>query len=208
MRLNRISACLLAVLCFGASAPVSLALPQQAAPASPAWGLPQLMSALKQVKSASGRFIERKTLKMLSVPLVSSGTLTYIAPDHMQKVTLSPKPQRFVLDGDHVTITGGADKQSHTFSLTDDPQIAGLVEGIRSTLAGDLPTLDRFYVVRFSGNAMAWQLQLQPKDAALARFVKQIRILGSQDRIQTIDTEESNGDHSEMSITEDVRHAR
>lgn len=186
---------------------VSLAFAQQAALGPPGWGLPQLMHALKQVKSASGRFIERKTLHMLSVPLMSFGTLTYVAPDHMQKITLSPKPQRFVLDGDHVTITGGVDKQSHTFSLTDDPQVAGLVEGIRATLAGDLPMLNRFYMVRLSGNAADWQLQLHPKDAALDRFVKQIRIFGSRDRIHTIDTEESNGDHSEMSITEDVRYA-
>jgi hypothetical protein len=208
MRLNRVSACLLAAFCIGGSTLAIPALAQQAAQVSPAWGLSQLMLALKRVKAASGRFIERKTLHMLSAPLVSSGTLTYVAPDHMQKVTLSPKPQRFVLDGDHVTISGGADQQSHTFLLTDYPQIAGLVEGVQATLAGDLPRLSRFYVVHLSGNAADWQLQLQPKGAALARFVKQIRILGSQDRIHEIDTEESNGDHSEMSVTEDVRYAR
>ncbi|MGH6975846.1 MAG: LolA-related protein [Stellaceae bacterium] len=207
MGLSRVGIWLCVALCawLAATTPVAAAGP---AAAADDWGLPQLMQELAQVKSASAQFTERKTMHTLSAPLVASGTLGYVAPDLIQKVTLAPVPERFVLDGDKIVMTGGPDGQVHKFSLTDYPQIGGLVEGIRATLAGDLPTLGRFYTVQLTGSAADWQLLLQSKDADLVRFVKWIRIQGSGNRIEAIATENSDGDHSEMSIVEDVSNAR
>jgi len=207
IRLSRVVVRLAAVLYAVAAAGATSVAAQPAAQTAD-WGLPQLMQDLAQVKAASAQFTERKTVHMLSAPLVTSGTLNYIAPDRMQKITVSPKLERFVLDGDQVTIAGGPDHQVHTFSLADYPQIGGLVEGIRATLAGDLAALDRFYVVQLSGDPSNWQLLLQPKDNDLTRFVKWIRIVGSQDRILDVETEDTDGDHSDMSIVEDAGDAR
>lgn len=173
----------------------------------PPWGLSQLMASLGQVRAASGQFTERKTMHMLTQPLISQGRLAYVAPGHIEKTTLSPVPERLVMDGDRVTIASGPNNDTQTFSVTDYPQIGGLVEGIRATLAGDLPALDRFYTLRLSGTPAAWDLQLVPKDNDLARFVKWIDFRGNGNRIQTIDTENSDGEHSEMTIVEDARNA-
>ena len=167
------------------------------------WGLPQLMQSLSQVKSSSARFTEHQTMHMLAAPLTTAGKLSYVAPDRIEKTTTSPVPGRFLLEGDQVTIAGGNDNQTHVFSLSDYPQIGGLVEGIRATLAGDLPVLDRFYTVQLTGNPQAWQLILQPEGAGLARFIAWIRIGGDGHRVDEIDTQSSNGDHSEMTVVED-----
>src|SRR5690348_14180338 len=106
-----------------------------------AWGIAQLMFSMAQVKTASGRFEERKTLQMLHEPLVASGTLLYVAPDQVQKITLLPRREGFTISGDRLTIEGESDDQSRSLSLSDYPEIAGIVEGVRATLAGDLPTL-------------------------------------------------------------------
>lgn len=201
MRLNRflVSLCVI----FAGSMPCAMAQP-----AAANWGLPQLMHELAQVRAASARFTERKTVQVLNAPLVASGSLTYVAPDYMRKTTFSPVPENFVLDHNKITLTGGPGNQTHIFSVTEDPDIGGLVEGIRATLAGDLPTLDRIYAVRLTGTEADWQLLLQPKNAGLTRFVKWILIQGSQNRIVAIDTASSNGDHSEMGIIEDVSDAQ
>jgi outer membrane lipoprotein-sorting protein len=178
------------------------------AAAQQVWGLPQLMAALAQVKSATGQFTERKTMRMLTQPLVASGRLAYVAPSHIEKVTLSPIPERLVMDGDRVTIVSGSNNETHTFSIADFPQIGGLVEGIRATLAGDLPTLERLYTTRLSGTPAAWDLQLLPRNSDLAHVVKWIEFRGEGNRIQTIDTEDGDGDRSEMTIVEDGRNAR
>lgn len=178
------------------------------AAAQAAWGLPQLMTAFAQVKSATGQFTERKTMRMLTQPLIASGRLAYVAPSHIEKVTVSPIPERLVMDGDRVTIVSGPNNETHTFSVADFPQIGGLVEGIRATLAGDLPTLERLYTPRLSGTPAAWDLQLVPKDNDLAHVVKWIEFRGDGNRIRTIDTEGGDGDRSEMTIVEDRRDAR
>jgi len=178
------------------------------AAAQQVWGLPQLMAALGQVKSATGQFTERKTMHMLTQPLLSTGRLAYVAPAHIEKITLSPMSERLVMDGDRVTIVSGPNNETRTFSVADFPQIGGLVEGIRATLAGDLPTLERIYTTRLSGTLAAWDLQLVPRDSDLAHVIKWIEFRGDGNRVRTIDTENPNGDRSEMTIVEDRRDAR
>jgi outer membrane lipoprotein-sorting protein len=167
------------------------------------WGLPQLMQQLANVHSATARFTERKTIQLLNAPLLTSGTLTYVAPAYIRKTTETPTPQNFVLDHNNVTISGGPDQPAvQKFSLNNDPRIAGLVEGIRATLAGDLPSLQRVYSVQLTGTPSAWQLLLRPKDSSLAYVVKWMIIRGAGNRITTIDSASANGDHSEMGIAE------
>ena len=166
------------------------------------------MAALAQVKSANGQFTERKTLRMLTQPLVATGRLAYVAPSHIEKTTLSPIPERLVMDGDRVTIASGPNNETQTFSVADFPQIGGLVEGIRATLAGDLPTLERLYSARLSGTPAAWDLQLVPRESELAHVVKWMDFRGNGNRIRTVDTEDGEGNRSEMTIVEDGRDAR
>jgi len=178
-----------------------------AAAQTAAWELPQLMSGMAAVKTASATFTERKTLPMLNAPLVETGTLSYAAPDWMEKITAGPAPERFVLNGQKVTLTGGADGV-HVFSLNDDPRIGGLAGGILATLSGDLPALEQVYAVRFSGGPAAWQLLLRPRDAGLARFISWLCISGSFNRIAAIDTASGDGGHSEMIVAETASNAR
>jgi len=162
------------------------------------WGLPQLMQSLAQVRTASASFTERQTSPVLSAPLISMGTLTYVAPDYLRKVTITPQPENFVLDHDQVTISGAAG--SHVFALNQDPRIAGLVEGIRGTLAGDLPVLEQFYNVSLRGNASSWQLNLSPKNMKLQHFIRAMIITGSEGQIGIIDTQSADGSDSQLSI--------
>src|SRR6185295_19200851 len=72
------------------------------------WDLERLMQDLAQVKVAKGRFVERKYLGILTAPLESSGTLTYVAPSRLEKHTLTPRAESLVLDGDQLTMASRA----------------------------------------------------------------------------------------------------
>jgi Outer membrane lipoprotein carrier protein LolA-like len=168
------------------------------------WGLPQLMVTLARVKSASAQFVERKTLRVLDTPLVSSGTLLYVAPDQVEKITVLPERERLAISGDKLTIEAGASDRPRTLSLTNAPEIAAFVESIRATLAGDLPALDRFYRVELAGGPASWKLDLIPRAEKLAQLVRRIRISGSGEKITAVETDEADGDRSEMSVAEDV----
>ena len=142
------------------------------------WGVEQLMQSLGQVKSARGKFTERKYLVILSAPLELSGTLFYTAPGRLEKRTLLPKPETLVLEQDKLTIENKERNQRRTLVLQDYPVFWAFVESIRSTLAGDLQTLNRFYRVTLNGSETEWRLLLKPSEANMQAMVSEIRIGG------------------------------
>jgi outer membrane lipoprotein-sorting protein len=184
---------------------VALAAGSSLAPAATAadWGVDQLMRALAEVKSSQARFVERKHIGILSAPLEHSGVLLYVAPDRLEKHTQAPGRENLLLERDRLTIESPERNQRRTVSLQDYPVVWAFVEGIRSTLAGDLPTLARFYEVRLEGAERRWRLVLQPRDPQMVEVVREIRLSGSQNRIDAIEIIETNGDRSVMTITRD-----
>jgi hypothetical protein len=106
-----------------------------------------------------------------------------------------------VLDGEWLTLEDKGRDQKRTIALAEHPVIQAFVEGVRSTLAGDLATLNRFYQVALDGNERRWRLTLRPREQRMQDFVSAIRISGSLDRIRTIEIVETEGDRSVMTIT-------
>jgi hypothetical protein len=178
--------------------------PSHTADAQPAWGLAQLMASLSAVKSARGKFVERKQLAMLSAPLELSGALVYTAPGHLEKHTLRPSPESMILDGDHLVIERIEGGPRRIIALADFPVLRAFVESLRSTLAGDLATLQRFYEVRLSGSEGRWRLVLRPSDPKMREFVVEIRVEGAGTWVSAVSILEAGGDRSTMTITRDA----
>ena len=195
--LARIAALLVSVILMPAS---------YAAEATSAdWGAKELMQGLAQVKSAKGKFVERKYLSILSKPLEFSGTLLYTAPGRLEKRTLLPKPEYLTLTDDQLTIENPAKNQVRTLRIQDYPVMGAFVESIRSTLAGDLATLNRYYKVSLEGNPREWRLLLKPTQPAMQAAVSEIRISGKNNWVGSIEVIEAEGDRSVMTVTEDAQ---
>lgn len=176
-----------------------------------AWGaapnagftLEELMGDLARVRSAVGKFTERKYLSILEAPLDSSGTLVYRAPGRLEKHTLVPERESLVLNDGQLVLENTGRGWRKSFTLREHPAIWAFVESIRSTLAGDLPTLQRFYNVALSGDAADWELRLRPREAAIKDVVDEIRIRGAGTWISGIEILETAGDRSVMTISRD-----
>jgi hypothetical protein len=141
------------------------------------WGLPQLMAGMREVRSATARFSERKFDRLLKQPLLSSGTLIYVAPDQLQKETLAPVPSRLTVKGDHLTVVQ-PDGKTRVLLLSEYPALGALIESARATLAGD---------------------------ARLRAILTSIRIQGAGNAIRGIETWEHDGDRTEMTIVPESR---
>jgi hypothetical protein len=163
------------------------------------------MRSLARVQAASAVFTETTTMAVLKTPLQTSGTLRYVAPDFVRQTVLAPSRQDFVLRNDAVTLTAGGRTQQ--FNLSQALPLAGLVEGVRATLAGDLPTLQRYYGIQLSGSAQTWQLLLRPRDAGLRQFLSWLSIRGSGNRVTEIDTGGAGARLTRMSVDETIDHA-
>jgi hypothetical protein len=171
--------------------------------AADASSLDGLMAGMRQVRAESAHFVEIKTVHLLTRPIRATGTLTYVAPDKLEKVTLMPAPETIKLDGGTLSGTR-ADGETFSVDIDSHEEIAALVEGIRSTLAGDLATLQRYYDVAFASNGEHWRLDLVPKARRVREKVDTIRIQGSGTVIGAIIVNEKDGDRSEMTITPDA----
>ena len=193
---------LLLLLCL-ASAPVSAE--EGRSRDATEWGLPQLMHSLAQRQGSQGKFTERKYLSVLNRPLESSGTLKFQAPGHLEKHTLVPKAEDLVLDQGVLTIDSKARNIKRTLVLQEYPAVWAFVESIRSTLAGDQATLERFYTITLEGDETKWRMQLLPIEQKTREMVREIVITGRGDRVAEIEMHESNGDHSSMTVVEEAQ---
>jgi hypothetical protein len=159
----------------------------------------QLLQLLAQRRHREADYTENKYLSMLSHPLESSGELIYDAPDHLEQRSLKPRPQTLVLDHGLVTVQAG--RRRRVLRLEDYPQIAPLIDSMRSILAGDRAALERIFELQFTGTLEHWQLQLTPRDSQLAAHVKRIEMRGERDAVREVQVLQSDGDRSVMSIT-------
>jgi len=168
------------------------------------WDLTQLMQDLRQVKAARGRFVERRYLAILNTPLESSGTLLYIAPGRLEKHMLLPRQESLTLDGDTLLIENKETGQRRRVALQEQPVVWAFVESIRSTLAGDLQTLNRFYEVSLEGDASQWRLRLKPTEPRMREVASEIRVSGNSNWVGVIEILDAGGDRSVMTITRDA----
>lgn len=163
--------------------------------------LQQVMQGLAQVKSSRASFVERKYLSIVSSPLEYTGGLAYNAPDKLEKRTDTPKPESMRLEGDKLTLTN-AKKQTRVVMLSQYPLVRAFTESIRSVLAGDTATLNRYYKVSIEGSAADWKLLLVPTDSSMQNVIKQIQFSGGGRSVKTIEFTEKQGDRAVMTITE------
>lgn len=172
---------------------------------APGFTLSGLMETMAKVRGATASFTETKSLPLITTSLHNSGTLAYRAPDYLCKTTTAPVPQRFVLRNGTVSLTMNG--RTQRFTLAEAPQLAGLVEGVRATLAGDLPTLRRYYALTLSGGPDHWQLLLRPKAASLAKMIAWMSITGDGNRITGVDSADAKGGETKMQVHEVIDHA-
>jgi Outer membrane lipoprotein carrier protein LolA-like len=156
--------------------------------------LDQLMAQLRQRQHGHVSFTELYISSVLDRPLASSGELFYDAPDRLEKRTTLPKPERMVIEKGQLSFER-RHKQYHV-ALADFPQAAPYIEGIRATLAGDRPALERVFRISFDNLADSWTLKLTPLDTHVAAEVSAVLIAGSSDVIKTVTVQLVNGDRS------------
>lgn len=193
------------LLCLASTIVHAEPVPSAASSVAAAWGLPQLMQNLARVQSSHGKFVEKKYLSVLNQPLESSGTLSFQAPAHLEKHTLLPKVESLVLDQGVLTIENSARNIKRTLVLQEYPAVWAFVESIRSTLVGDLPMLERFYAIKLEGSEAKWRMQLLPLDLKTREVMREIVIVGRGNRLTSIETSESNGDHSTLTVVEEAQ---
>ncbi|MDR5823741.1 LolA-related protein [Caballeronia sp. LZ043] len=171
---------------------------------SSAWTLDRLMNTLGAKKSGRAHFTETRYLKIAQEPLESSGELVFVAPDHLEKHTVSPKPENLVVDGDMLTV----DRNGHTITipLRNYPELGAFIESIRATLAGNRFALEQAYRVSVTGKGNDWTLTLVPIDSRMQKKVSEITLAGTGAALARVEIRQADGDHSLMRLQDASAH--
>ena len=93
------------------------------------------MALLGQARSGEATFTETRRVEMLDRTLMSSGRLSFRAPDKFIRETLKPHHEKLAVDGNTMTMTVG--ERSRTMQLDASPEASVLVEAVRGTLTGN-----------------------------------------------------------------------
>lgn len=160
--------------------------------------LDELMQMLAQVRSGEARFTEQREVKGLDAPLVSSGTLSFAAPDRFTRITLQPRPESMAVEGN--TVVMARNGRSRTMVLDAAPEVEAIVEAVRGTLTGNAHALQQHFTVAVRGNAQQWTLELVPIESRLAGLLKSVHLAGQRSVLRSVEMRMADGDRSLMTI--------
>lgn len=168
------------------------------AAAAAAFDLAALMSLLATPREGTVAFTEQRFVKTLDAPLRASGTLSFAAPDHLERRQTEPAAQTMQVDGNRVTLTRGG--RSKTLMLDASPEMLGVIEALRGTLTGNGALLSKHFRTTVSGDAAQWSLELVPLQAELKRSLAGARLWGRQDQLLGVEMTMADGDRSVTTI--------
>lgn len=160
--------------------------------------LDAVMAGFRSVRHVEARYVERRFLAVLRAPLEMRGTLRFDAPDRLEKASdpgADGVAERVVVAGSRLTVEHGAAPVA--LDLREHPELAALVAGVRALLAGDGAALRRDFAIDLAGDKARWQMVLSPRRHELVRW---LRVDGMAATVTRIETQEADGDRSELLV--------
>lgn len=162
--------------------------------------LPALFARLAARSEAQVRFIELKTMSVLTEPLRLEGILEFRPPAYLAKHIEKPVEEHYVIEGGLVTVSKPGERRTLQLSLADYPPLEAFAESLRAPLAGDLDALRRHWRPSLGGSWRHWLLALAPLRPDLAGMISGVRLEGQDGRLTRMTIEEAGGDTSTLSF--------
>lgn len=159
----------------------------------------QVFIAVARQPLVATPFIERRISALSNRPLESGGTLSFEPSGNIEKFTTAPIRESVVLSGESITVRS-ANGAANTTRFDAQPELAAYTHGLRAILAGDVKSLRRFFEFKAAGTFNRWEIRLMPLDAGMRRAIGQILVSGEKGRLRVIETTESSGDVSELTL--------
>jgi len=169
-----------------------------AVPARASFGFDELMATLAQRRAGEARFAEERFVSGLDQTLNYTGTMSFSAPDRLERQTLTPRRESFIVEGNQLTLQRG--ERVRRLTLDSVPELAAMVAAMRGTLSGDGSVLRHHFKATVDGGAARWTLTLVPLDFRLLGVVRLLRIDGMHGDVRMVELQLADGDRSVTTI--------
>jgi chaperone LolA len=168
----------------------------RAEPLSPA-DLKSLLGRIKEKRAAAPQlqadFQEEKNVKMLNKPITSSGKIWFQSPNKFRREAKGNSPSVTVSDGQQLWIYYPKFHSAERYSLGHRSPLDAGISAITASL--NLENVEATYHISGTKEADGFQLQLQPRNPSMKRFLQTFTIKMNSD-LQVARTEmvQPNGD--------------
>ncbi|WP_043690494.1 LolA-related protein [Luteimonas huabeiensis] len=137
-------------------------------------------------------FLEVRESAMLDAPLRVSGEYVRPDPQTLVREVHAPYRETTTLRGSEATIAREG-RAPRRFQLSRAPELQALQASFGALLDGDHDALARHYALRTEGARERWTLTMTPKDATLARRMRDIVLHGRGAELRCIETVPTEG---------------
>lgn len=143
-------------------------------------------------------FVEWRDSPLLKAPLRLSGEYRRPQADTLVREVRAPYAETTTIvsakNGAGQATIARAGKPPRTFPLSRVPQLAALQASFGALLSGDRALLERHYRLSSQGRRGQWTMTLLPRDAQLARQVRDITLHGRGAELRCIETRPVRGE--------------
>ena len=172
----------------------ALALAAGAARAAEAPTLESLMAGMAKTSGVEARFVERKEVTLLSEPIETRGTLVFVPPGRLARVTVAPSASRLVIDGERLSFRDAAGAEA--LDLSANPVAREIVDNFIVLFSGDLARLRARYEPALESAGEGWRLELRPRHRPLSDLIERITLEGTGRALRRIEMLERDGDRT------------
>lgn len=142
--------------------------------------LARVQDASDRVSSFVSRFSQEKHLAMFDKPVQFTGRLAIIRPDKLRWEFTEPVPSVLIFNGNEGIRCSDQAMPEH-FSLKTDPVMRLVAEQLWYWLGGNYQQMSQRYDLSFEAPAI---LEITPKEASEAEYLKRVRISFDADSLQ------------------------
>lgn len=136
---------------------------------------PDLVSLLAELSSrrvVRNRYVQKKTLKVLRRPLISSGTMLYSHENGVYWQVASPVSSELVMTKDKVLQR--VDGQETVIKASQHPLAFQFSQLLFSLFSGDRQRLEKVFEFRFVEESGVWQIALVPRSADFRSIISSV----------------------------------
>jgi hypothetical protein len=151
-----------------------------------------MMQRMASTPGVRAEFREEKRLALLEAPLVSEGTLYFVPPSRLARITSRPGESTLVIDGGRMSYTDATGASD--VDLAGSRVARSMVENFVVLFGGDLAALRERYRIEFEAEGTRWQMRLIPKAAPLSQFIASVEMRGAGPALEEMVIREPDGD--------------
>ncbi|WP_051710783.1 LolA family protein [Andreprevotia chitinilytica] len=147
-----------------------------------------------------GDFAQTRELVGVKKPLKSTGHFVVDKQRGVVWQTIKPFASKLKISRQAIVQKSG-DQVLMQLSADKEPAVKTVGTVLFALFAGDFATLERYFNVTGDASVKGWQLQLAPKDAALAKLIRGLKLDGSK-AIDQIELDAASGDVTRITFSQ------